>query len=140
MKYVMKWKKDKRGSMLASAYPMVLVAAIVISLVLTTLPPLFRKNTVDRISNEVARYVEIHGDASVAQEEFERLCRAKRVVLDNPSIHVDAITIGSSSNIQLEDEFTVIVEYDNTYEIGTIAKITKRAASKATGRSEHYWK
>lgn len=139
MERIRKQIRDRRGTLLVNAYPAVIITAIVMAVLLTITPPLLRKNTVDRINNQVARYVEIQGDISVAQSEFDRLCRAKEVRLENPSVYVDADTIGGS-RIQLEEEFTVYIEYDNIYEIGTIAKITKRATSKATGRSEKYWK
>ncbi len=139
MERIRKRIRDRRGTLLVNAYPAVIITAIVMAVLLTITPPLLRKNTVDRINNEVARYVEIQGDISVAQSEFDRLCRAKEVRLDNPSVHVDADTI-RGGQIQLDEEFIIYIEYDNIYEIGTIAKITKRATSKATGRSEKYWK
>ena len=124
---------------MVNAYPAVIITAIVMATLLTITPPLLRKTTVDRLGNQLARYVEIQGDISVAQSEFDRLCREKNVKLDNPSVYVDANTI-EGSRIQLDEEFTVYIEYDNNYEIGTFITITKRATSKATGRSEKYWK
>lgn len=139
MKKFKRYLRDRRGTLLVNAYPAVIITAIVMAVLLTIIPPLLRKTSVDRIGNQVARYIEIQGDISAAQSEFDRLCRVKELRLDNPYIYVKADTMGGG-RIQLEKEFTVYIEYDNIYEIGTFVSITKRAVSKATGRSEKYWK
>ena len=138
MKQAFNWLRNKRGGNMVSGAVVMLILSGVLALIMSVVPVLDGIATVDRMANEVARYIEVRGDTSTAQSEFHRL-KAEYKILD-ADMHIEANTIGASSRIQLDDEFTVLIDYRASIGIGPLIKLPVSPTRKATGRSEHYWK
>lgn len=120
---------DRRG---VSTYVAILIGILILvsllALALETYGIYMTKKDCEEVAGEISRYVELKGAYdSVARSEFNRLCNVAKL---------DAtLEVTSSGDIQLEDEFTVIVK--TTEHLFTIPV---ELQGRATGRSEVYHK
>lgn len=134
------WKllHSKRGDTVINITVLFLVAMMVLTLALTFIPMINDIITLNSMAHEIARVAEIRGEIGSAVNA--ELARLKSVSHLDPDITVQGTFIGSSRKMQLDSEFTVILEEDVSFGIGGLFKTKIPIKAKAVGRSEMYWK
>lgn len=90
-------------------------------------------------AHEIARYAEIKG--RTGGEVSDEVARMQAVMNFDTEVDWQADYMDSANDkIQIGSEFTVTVTSKASMGIGGIVKIDVPITSKATGRSEYYWK
>lgn len=135
---MIKLLKEKKGEGYIDTVVIVIAAIMVISFAVKVFPIFVVKNQLNNYANEVMRTAEISGvigtEVSVKEESL------KEQTGINPIISWQADYISGTNKVQLNDEITVIVT--KTVDIGffSFGSFPIELKSKATGRSEVYWK
>lgn len=128
----------KRGEVVIGQAAIWITIMLVISIIITVGAYMTEKSDLDYMANELARYIEVRGDISPAQSEFNRLKGVMNI--PDAAMSINADTISGTTRIQLEGEFTVILNSSVDIGAGGIVKLPVPIRSKASGRSEKYWK
>ena len=125
--------KCNRGEGYIDTAVIVVVAMLVIALAVKVYPVFIIKNELNTFANELARVAEIEGQIGAATQNKANELKINLGI--NPTI-----IWSKSGRVQLNDEFSVTLSYEvdiGFFEFGSFP-ITLR--SKATGRSEVYFK
>lgn len=125
--------KDRRGDSFAGhAWGIILIAAI-FGIVLSFTPYYFMKSNQDTFANELCRTAELSG--RVGSETTERAQELEQQFGFSPQI-----TWSQTGNIPLGT--TVTVKLNSTYQfrLGNLGSVSMPMNSKASGKSEVYWK
>lgn len=125
--------KCNRGEGYIDTAVIVIVAMLIIALAVKVYPVFIVKNELNTFAGELARVAEIEGRIGSATRTKENNLKASMGL--NPSIEWS-----KSGRIQLNEEFSVVVTYEvdiGFFEFGSFPITLK---SKATGRSEVYYK
>ncbi|WP_283608473.1 DUF4320 family protein [Faecalispora anaeroviscerum] len=126
--------KSKRGEGYIDVAVLVLCSMLVIALAVKVFPVYIAKNQLDTFATELCREAEISG--RVGSETTQRAQVLKEQTGLNP-----AITWSKTGKIQLDHEFTVTVSIqENIGLFGGFGSFPITLKSKATGKSEVYWK
>lgn len=125
--------KSKRGEGYIDTVIIVIVAMIVIALAVKVLPVFIAKNQLDTFANELVRVAEIEGQIGRATNNRANQLRVNTGL--DPTINWS-----TTGKIQLNNEFSVTLT--ENYDIGffEFGSFPITLTSKATGRSEVYWK
>lgn len=133
MKKVIRILKDKRGEGYVDVVVILLVALLVIALGMKVFPVFVAKNELNTFANELARVAEIEGRigsaTNIKANELEALTGLEPV-----------ISWSTSGRVQLNDEFTVTVTQVVDIGFFEFGSFPITLTSKASGRSEVYWK
>lgn len=125
--------RSNRGEGYIDTAVVVIVAMLVIAMAVKVYPVFIAKNELNSFAGELARVAEIEGRIGNATKAKENELKA--------SMGLDPIVQWSKSgNIQLNQEFSVELAYTvdiGFFEFGSFPITLK---SKATGRSEVYYK
>jgi len=125
--------RDCRGESYIDVIIIVLVSLMVVALALKVFPVFVAKNELNTFANELARVAEIEGHIGSATSA--KATELKKTMNMDPTIEWS-----TTGKIQLNDAFTVTVS--KVVDIGffELGSFPITLTSKATGRSEAYWK
>lgn len=136
--------KDKSGG--SAFYTDLLVGIviflIVVALVMSVLPVYTQKNLIDGLADDMARYIELVGQAQDEDVKARTKSLATTYGLnpDAVQIEVQATYYNTAKTIQIMDPFTVTITYQTQFGISEYAIVPITLTGKAVGRSEVYWK
>lgn len=135
---MIKLLKEKRGEGYIDTVVIVISAMLVIAFAVKVFPVFVAKNQLNTYANEVMRTAEISG--RVGTELSIKTENLKEQTGISPAISWQANYISGTNKVQLNDEITVTVT--KTVDIGffSFGSFPIELKSKATGRSEVYWK
>ncbi|OSA94597.1 UNVERIFIED_ORG: hypothetical protein B2H93_08035 [Clostridium botulinum] len=135
---MIKLLKEKKGEGYIDTVVIVIAAIMVISFAVKVFPIFVVKNQLNNYANEVMRTAEISGGIGTEVSVKEESLKEQTGI--NPTISWQADYISGTNKVQLNDEITVIVT--KTVDIGffSFGSFPIELKSKATGRSEVYWK
>lgn len=134
----MRLLKEKKGEGYVDTVVIVLAAMLVIAFAVKLFPVFVAKNQLNTYATEIMRTAEITGrvgtEISVKAESLNEQTGI------SPKITWQADYISGTNKVQLNDEMTVNVS--RTVDIGffSFGSFPIELNSKATGRSEVYWK
>lgn len=134
----MRLLKEKKGEGYVDTVVIVLAAMLVIAFAVKLFPVFVAKNQLNTYATEIMRTAEITGrvgtEVSVKAESLNEQTGI------SPKITWQADYISGTNKVQLNDEMTVNVS--RTVDIGffSFGSFPIELNSKATGRSEVYWK
>ncbi|MCL2253581.1 MAG: DUF4320 family protein [Lachnospiraceae bacterium] len=125
--------KSKRGEGYVDVVVTVLVIMLFVALAVKVFPVFIMKNQLDTFADEIVREFEIIG--RVGSETTSRANQLKTQIGISPNISWSRI-----GNVQLNQEATVTLTL--SYDIGffNFGSFPITLTSKATGKSEVYWK
>ena len=126
--------RQKRGDGYIDVAVIVLCALLVIALAVKVLPVFIDKHRLDTFADELVREAEICGRIGAETSTREAELREK--------IGIDPVVSWSKSgNIQLNQEVTVTLTLQRNLGLfGGFGSFPVTLTSKATGKSEVYWK
>ncbi|TYQ17848.1 UNVERIFIED_CONTAM: uncharacterized protein DUF4320 [Acetivibrio alkalicellulosi] len=130
--------KSKRGEGYIDTVVIVLSAMLVIALAVKVLPVFIAKNQLNTYANEVLRTAEISG--RIGNEVNNKSIDLYKQTGIEPTILWQAQYITGTNKVQLNNEMTVTVEYRMDIGFFSFGSFPIKISSKATGRSEVYWK
>ena len=135
---MIKLLKEKRGEGYIDTVVIVISAMLVIAFAVKVFPVFVAKNQLNTYANEVMRTAEISG--RVGTEVSIKTESLKEQTAISPAISWQANYISGTNKVQLNDEITLTVT--KTVDIGffSFGSFPIELKSKATGRSEVYWK
>ena len=135
---LIKLLKDKNGEGYIDTVVIVIAAMLVIALVVKVFPVFIAKNQLNTYASEVVRTAEISG--RIGSETSSKTKELNDQAGITPIITWQANYISGTNKVQLNDEMTVTVV--KTVDIGffSFGSFPIELESKATGRSEVYWK
>lgn len=125
--------KNNRGSGYIDVVVIVLSAMLVIALAVGVFPVYVAKSQLDTFAQELCREAEICG--RIGSETSSR-----EIVLQEKLGMTPDVTWSKTGNIQLNEEFTVILTHEYEIGFGGITSIPVTLTAKATGKSEVYHK
>ena len=130
---MIKLLKSKRGEGYIDVVVVVLVIMLFVALAVNVFPVFIAKNQLDTFAAELVREAEIAG--RIGSETTARANKLKADMGINP-----AISWSKTGNIQLNQEVTLTLTLQ--YDIGffNFGSFPITLTSKATGKSEVYWK
>jgi len=130
---LIKLLKSKRGEGYIDVVVVVLVIMLFVALAVNVFPVFIAKNQLDTFAAELVREAEIAG--RIGSETTARANKLKADMGINP-----AISWSKTGNIQLNQEVTLTLTLQ--YDIGffNFGSFPITLTSKATGKSEVYWK
>lgn len=135
---LIKLLKDKNGEGYIDTVVIVIAAMLVIALVVKVFPVFIAKNQLNTYASEVVRTAEISG--RIGSETSSKAKELNEQAGITPTITWQANYISGTNKVQLNDQMTVTVV--KTVDIGffSFGSFPIELESKATGRSEVYWK
>lgn len=135
LKGVLKLKilNNKKGEGYIDSVIVVFVVVLLIALATSVLPVFIEKAKLDTFADEVVRYAEIEG--KVGTETRDKVNDMKEQTGLNPDVNWSR-----SGNIGLNEEFSLVLELDTDIGFFSFGSFPITLSSKATGRSEVYWK
>lgn len=135
---LIKLLKDKNGEGYIDTVVIVMAAMLVIALVVKVFPVFIAKNQLNTYASEVVRTAEISG--RIGSETSSKTKELNDQAGITPIITWQANYISGTNKVQLNDQMTVTVV--KTVDIGffSFGSFPIELESKATGRSEVYWK
>lgn len=117
----------------------IFIIILVLALAITTLPPIIEKNTLNRATDEICRYIEISGNTSDVDKKIKEICKEFNISISD--YHVNAKYFNErDKSIQLGQTFTVMIETKTSIGLGGLIKIPVRLKAQSLGVSEVYWK
>ncbi len=127
--------KDKRGNGYVDIVVLVLIALMVIALGIKVFPAFMAKDRLNTFANQVLREAQIQGMIEIDYS----------AIADNIDINIDSVTWEAKTigDIKVHLEEVITVTCTNNVEIGLFGDFGSFSIplkSKATGKSEVYWK
>lgn len=136
---MLKILKSNRGEGYIDVVIIVISAMLVIAFALKVIPVFVAKHQLDTYATELCRTAEIAG--RVGSETTTRAQELAQQTGITPGIEWIANYISDSNNIQLNGSITVVLSYTmNIGLFGNFGSFPIQLTSKASGRSEAYWK
>ena len=130
---MLKLLRSKRGEGYFDVVIVVLVVVMVLALILAAAPVVSAKIQLDNYADELVREAEIAGRIGA-----ETSSRAQ--ILTEKTGLAPAIQWSRTGKIQLNQEFTVTCTYKMDIGFGEFGSFPVTLTSKASGKSEVYWK
>ena len=130
---MLKCLRSKRGEGYIDVVVIVLVVMLFVALAVQVIPAFMMKNQLDTFAVELVREFEISG--RVGSETTQRANRLRENLGIDPEI-----SWSRTGNVQIDEEVTLTLTL--RYDIGffNFGSFPVTLTSRATGRSEVYWK
>lgn len=129
---MLKLLRSRRGEGYIDTAVMILCVMLVIAVAVSVLPVFVTKNRLDTYASELCREAEIQGCVGT------ETARRAQVLTEQTGLEPD-ISWSKTGKIQLNEEFTVSVRADIGL-FGGFGSFPVTLTSKASGKSEVYWK
>ena len=130
---MIKLLQSRRGEGYIDVVVVVLVIMLFVALAVKVFPVFIAKNQLDTFAAELIREAEIAG--RIGSETTARANKLKTDIGINP-----AISWSRTGNIQLNNEVTVTLTLQHDIGFFNFGSFPITLTSKATGKSEVYWK
>lgn len=128
----------KRGEGYIDTVVIVIATMLVIAFVVKVIPVFIAKNQLNNYASEIIRTAEISG--RVGTEVNAKVEKLKEQTGINPMLSWKSNYISGTNKVQLNDEITVTVSSTADIRFFSFGSFPIELESKATGRSEVYWK
>ena len=125
--------KNRRGEGYFDAVIIVLIVVMSLALILAAAPVVSTKIQLDNYADELVREAEISG--RIGAETSSRA----RILTEKTGISPE-IKWSRTGKVQLNQEFTVTCTYKTDIGFGEFGSFPITLTSKASGKSEVYWK
>ena len=125
--------KNRRGEGYFDAVIIVLIVVMSLALILAAAPVVSAKIQLDNYADELVREAEISG--RIGAETSSRA----RILTEKTGISPE-IKWSRTGKVQLNQEFTVTCTYKTDIGFGEFGSFPITLTSKASGKSEVYWK
>ncbi len=125
--------KNNKGESMIDTAIVVFVVVMMIAFSLSVLPVVIEKSKLDTFAQEVVRVAEIEG--RIGNNISDKINAMKTSTGINPSVNWSR-----TGNVQLNEEFSLILSHETDIGFFTFGSFKITLTSKATGRSEVYWK
>lgn len=126
------WRSQKGEGYFSFGISLVLIM-LVVAFAVSVFPVYIQKQQLDHYASELCRTAEISG--RVAAETGDRAAELSEETGLTPQI-----SWSSTGNIQLGDDISVTLEHTADIGFGGFGSIPVTLTSKASGKSEVYWK
>lgn len=130
--------KSKRGEGYIDTVVIVIAAMLMIALVVKVFPVFVVKHQLNAFANEICRVAEISG--RTGSEVNVAINNLKESTGLDPSISWSVRYISGTNRVQLGNEITVTLTQEVDIGFFTFGSFSITLTSKATGKSEVYWK
>ena len=131
---MLKLLRSRRGEGYIDTAVMILCVMLVIAVAMSVLPVFVTKNRLDTYASELCREAEIQGCVGT------ETARRAQVLTEQTGLEPD-ISWSKTGKIQLNEEFTVTVSVRADIGLfGGFGSFPVTMTSKASGKSEVYWK
>ena len=125
--------KNNKGEGMIDTILIVFVVVMMMAFALSVLPVVIEKSKLDTFAEEVVRVAEIEG--RIGTNTSSRINSLKATTGLNPNIDWS-----TSGKIQLNEEFSLVLSHETDIGFFSFGSFKVTLTSKATGRSEVYWK
>jgi len=125
--------KNNRGEGMIDTVLIVFVVVMMLAFSLSVLPVIIQKSKLDTFSEEVVRFAEIEG--KIGSNMNSEINTMKSSTGLNPNINWS-----KTGKIQLNEEFSLVLTFETDIGFFSFGSFPITLTSKATGRSEVYWK
>jgi len=125
--------KNNKGEGMIDTILIVFVVVLMMAFALSVLPVVIEKSKLDTFAEEVVRVAEIEG--RIGSNTSSRINSLKATTGLNPNIDWS-----TSGKIQLNEEFSLVLSHEADIGFFSFGSFKVTLTSKATGRSEVYWK
>jgi hypothetical protein len=125
--------KEKKGEGYIDAVIIVLVIILMIALATSVLPIFIKKAKLDTFADEVVRYAEIEG--RIGTKTAKKINQMAEETGLNPTV-----TWSTTGKIQLNNKISLVLTLETDIGFFSFGSFPITLTSKATGRSEVYWK
>ena len=125
--------KDKKGESMIDTVLILFVVVMMIAFSLSVLPVIIEKSKLDTFAEEVVRFAEIEG--RIGSNTNSKISVMKSSTGLNPNINWSR-----TGKIQLNEEFSLVLTIESDIGFFSFGSFPVTITSKATGRSEVYWK
>jgi hypothetical protein len=125
--------KNNKGQSMIDVVLIVFVVVMMIAFSLSVLPVIINKSKLDTFAEEIVRAAEIEG--KIGNDTRSKINSMKSSTGLNPNINWSI-----SGKIQLNEEFSLVLTLENDIGFFSFGSFPVTLTSKATGRSEVYWK
>ena len=129
----MRLLRSRRGEGYVDVIVVVLVILLCVALAVNVFPVFIAKNQLDTFADELVREIEITGRVNSSTN-------AKIAQLENQIGIKPEISFSKKGNIQLNEEVTVTLTLRHDIGFFSFGSFPVTLTSKATGKSEVYWK
>lgn len=136
LKYI---KNNKDGFSFIDTIVGIIVVSMMLAFTLNVYPVLVQKNNLNNLANEIIREAELQGE--IGDKLYQRIEELKKDNAVNPDkIIWDTTYINGTHKIQLNQVINVTLEKEAKIKFIDYLPFKVPLTSKATGRSEVYWK
>lgn len=136
LKYI---KNNKDGFSFIDTIVAIIVVSMMLAFTLNVYPVLVQKNNLNNLANEIIREAELQGE--IGDKLYQRIEELKKDNAVNPDkIIWDTTYINGTHKIQLNQVINVTLEKEAKIKFIDYLPFKVPLTSKATGRSEVYWK
>ncbi len=125
--------KNNKGEGMIDTVLIVFVVVMMLAFSLSVLPVIIQKSKLDTFAEEVVRFAEIEG--KIGSNTNSKINAMKSTTGLNPNINWSR-----SGKIQLNEEFNLVLTLEADIGFFSFGSFPITLTSKATGRSEVYWK
>ena len=125
--------KNNKGEGMIDTVLIVFVVVMMLAFSLSVLPVIIQKSKLDTFSEEVVRFGEIEG--KIGSNLNSEINAMKSSTGLNPNINWSR-----TGKIQLNEEFSLVLTFETDIGFFSFGSFPITLTSKATGRSEVYWK
>jgi hypothetical protein len=126
-------KLGRRGEGFVDHSSFLILVFFVIAIFLAAAPPFLQKQQQDTFANELCRTAQVSGQ--IGQETNTRAQELRTQTGLNP-----AISWSTNSKVQLGSEISLTLQTTYYFKINGFVSIPMQIYSKASGKSEVYWK
>lgn len=125
--------KNNKGESMIDTVLIVFVVVMMLAFALSVLPVIIEKSKLDTFAEEVVRVAEIEGRIGSAT--------SAKISAMSLSTGLDpSVNWSKTGKVQLNEEFSLVLNHETDIGFFTFGSYKVTLTSKATGRSEVYWK
>jgi hypothetical protein len=130
---VMNDLKNNKGESMIDTVLIVFVVVMMLAFSLSVLPVIIEKAKLDTFAEEVVRFAEIEG--RIGSNTSAKINAMTSSTGLDPSVNWSR-----TGKVQLNEEFSLVLSYETDIGFFSFGSFKVTLTSKATGRSEVYWK
>ena len=125
--------KNNKGESMIDTVLIVFVVVMMLAFSLSVLPVIIEKSKLDTFAEEVVRFAEIEG--RIGSNTSAKINSMTSSTGLDPSVNWSR-----TGKVQLNEEFSLVLSHETDIGFFSFGSFKVTLTSKATGRSEVYWK